>query len=72
MCEFVEYFGGILEPEFGIGVSKGRAIFGHHQHLFNCPWLDYIMSQSIQKGQPPCNEHVVCEDEVFIRKVTEV
>ena len=68
MCKFAEISRGILEPYFVIGVAKGRDIVGHHQHLFNFSSVDAIMYQSIQKVQPPCTEHVVCEGEVIISK----
>ena len=58
--------GGALDPEFCVGVSKGCEVVGHHQQLTNCPWLDEIMSQTIQQVQPPHADKVVHEDEVLL------
>ena len=66
MCEFVEIFHGVIEIVFVIGVAKGHYISGCQQCLFNCPRVDDIMSQSLQKVQPPCVEDVVCEYEAFL------
>ena len=68
MCEFVEIFRGVTETEFGIGVAKGHAIFGHHQHLFNCHQADNIMSQSVQKVHTLRADHVVRKDEISLGK----
>ena len=68
MCEFVDDSRVLIEPAFDIGVSKGNDIFSCHWNLFNCLWSDYIMSQSIQKVQPPRDDHVVRVDEVFLRE----
>ena len=70
VCEFKENSRGLIETVFGIGVAKGHDIVGCHQHFFNLPQVDYIMSQSYQKVQPPRAQHVVCEDEVLLRKGT--
>ena len=51
--KFAEIFRGLLEPVFAIGVSKVHDVVNRHQHLFNFPWLDEIISQSINKFQPP-------------------
>ena len=69
MCEFVENVRGVVDPSFGIIVSKGNDIVSHHHHLFNCSWVDDIIPQSVQKVQPPHAEHVVREDEVFHKEV---
>ena len=66
MFEFVYNVMALLGPVFGIGVAKGRGIVSHHQHLFNFPWADEVMPQSVQKLQPPCTVHVVREGEVFL------
>ena len=39
---------GLTDPEFGIGIAKGRDFVGNPQHLLNCPWADEIISQSVQ------------------------
>ena len=52
---------GVIEPELGICVAKGRDVVGRHKKLLNCPSVDYVVSQSFQKVQPPCPEHVVRE-----------
>ena len=65
MYEFVDNFRGHLEPTFGKGLYKGLDTVGSHHHLFNCPWVYDIISQSVQKVQPPRAEHLVHEDEVF-------
>ena len=67
MCEFVDDDRGVIEPAFVIGISKGRDIIRYNQHFFNFPWDYEIIYQSIQKVQPPCADHVVREDEVFLR-----
>ena len=58
---------GFLEPALGIGVAKYHDVIVHHQQLLDWTREDDVMSQSIQKVQPPCVEHVVCEDEVLLR-----
>ena len=72
MCEFVDGFRGIIEPMFAIGLSKCSDIFGHHQHLFNFPWEDDIISKSVQKLQPPRDDQVLREDEVFWGELPEL
>ena len=67
VCEFVDYVREILEPDFCIGVVKGHDIVGHHQHLFNFPWADDMMSHSVYEVQSPRAEHIVREYEVFLR-----
>ena len=61
MCKFAENVRILREPMFVIGESKGHDAVVHHQHLFNCPSLDDIISQSVQK-------HVSCGGEVLLRK----
>ena len=63
---FLENFRRLLDPEFGIGVSKGHYVVVYH-HLLDYTQVDGIMSQFVHKLQPPRAEHVVCEDELFIR-----
>ena len=69
MCEFVENVRRLLEPAFGIGVSKIHDIVVNRQHLFNCPQVDDIMSHYVHKVQTPYSDHVVHEDEVLLRGV---
>ena len=71
MCNLEEKIRGFLEPELGISVDKGHAVDVHHQHLFNCPWVDDVMSQSLYKVQPPCAGNVVHKDEVLLRELLE-
>ena len=66
LCVLVENGKRLIETEFGIGISKGCNIFGSFHHLFNFPWVDDKMSQSVQKVQPPYTEHVVHDDEFFL------
>ena len=47
VCEFVDNIRWMIEPEFGIGVSKVFDIVGHPQALLNCPWEDDITPQSV-------------------------
>ena len=66
MGECIDNVGGALDTEFGIGVTQVHEVVGRHHHLFNCPWMYSIMSQSIQQVQPPRDDHVVCEGEILI------
>ena len=68
MYNFLENFRGIIEPELVIGVAKGYDVVGHTQNLFNFPLVDYVMTQSVQKKQPPFVEHVLREDKVLHRE----
>ena len=31
---------GLIDPEFGIGVSEGHDVVVYHQQLLNFPWED--------------------------------
>ena len=64
---FSEIFSGLLEPVLGTALAKGSNVVGHRQNLFNDPRADDIMSQSVQKVQAPCADHVVDEYEVLLR-----
>ena len=68
MCKFAENVRTLREPMFVIGVAKGYDVVGHTQNLFNSPLVDYVMTQSVQKKQPPCVEHVLREDKVLHRE----
>ena len=57
----------VFFPEFGIGVSNGRDVVGNNQHLFNFPRVYEIVSQPVQKLQPPRVDHVVREYEALLR-----
>ena len=65
MCECIYDLGGPLEPEFGVGVSKGHDFVGDFQHLLNGPCTDGLMFQTSTQVQPPRDDHVVFEDEVL-------
>ena len=71
MSEFVENVRRILEAAFGIVLSKNYEIVGYHQNLFNFPQADDIMPLSVQNLQPPHAEHVVREDKVILKEVTD-
>ena len=64
--------GGGGDPELSIDVATFNDIVGRHHNLFNFPWKDSILSQSVHKVKPPCDEHVLCEDEVLLREGPEV
>ena len=72
MCEFIDNVRGSIDPFFCVILSKGREVVGYHQHLSNHPWLDGTMSQIIQQVQPPYDEHVVREYEIFLWEYSEV
>ena len=65
--QFSENIRGIIDPAFGIDVSKGLDVVDNQQNLLNQPRADDIMYQSIQKVQPPHAEQVLHEDEGFLR-----
>ena len=71
MCEFVENVRRILEAAFGIVLSKNYEIVGYHHNLFNFSQADDIMPLSVQNSQPPHAEHVVREDKVILKEVTD-
>ena len=68
MCNFAEKFRGVLDPEIGIVLAKVHDVVGNHQHLFNFPQVDDVMSHSVQKMKPPCTDNVVHEDAVLFRE----
>ena len=57
---------GVLDTDYGAGIAQDNEVGGNHHHLFNCLGMGDILSQSFQKLYPPCDEHVVHEDEVLI------
>ena len=72
VCDCIEYVGGPLEPEFGVGAAKGHDVVGHNHNLLNRPWTDDIIFQTRQKVQPPLSDHVLHEYEVFLWETLEV
>ena len=64
--------GGVLEPTFGISVSKVHDVIGGFHHFFDCSWAYTIISLPIYKVQPPHAEHVVRKDDVFIKELPDV
>ena len=72
MFECIYDVEGDIDPEFGICVAKVHEVVGYHHNLFNQPWANGIIYQTIQQVQEPRTEHVVRKYEVLIWEDPEV